>query len=728
MTRARWAGMAVVAAATLAALAWTFLRSNPVTEPPPGPLPSPLGWTAQIDLLAGDGVGGLQEGTGAQARFADPYGLVVDAQGVVYLADAGDNNRIRRIHPDGRVDTLAGQDEGWRDGPALQAQFNTPSQIALDAAGNLFVADTGNHVIRRIGVDGRVSTLAGDGQPGFADGAGGQARFNGPMGVAVDAQGRVYVADTWNDRIRVIETDGQVRTLAGGDAPGNVDGAGVGARFDTPVSLALDSHGNLLIADLHNNAVRRLAADGTVDTRVPAGGLVSGPMALAVTHDDVLYVSDINGKLVQISAHGHAVALVGVPPQPRFSRPTAVALDADGGLYLADAASYRVHHLHPVGLPGKTRHYSAASGDHRTRTPGSGDPVEPGLARLDAPTIPPPALIGPAPDAPLPVTEGRWPLDPQQGWHEVVGTLGEVRGSFKGESRHHLHDGFDIRGDVGQTVRAVADGKVSSPFGAWSVGDQAEGLALDRIRYIHMKVGRDPQGRAFDARWPQLLDLDGKLERVRVRRGTRFHAGDPLGSINRMAHVHLSVGASGFERNAVALGFTGYADAFAPRITGVEVLDDADQPIKAGADGRVPVSRLGPGVQIVVEAWDQVDRNLPRRRLGLYQVGYQILDAAGQPLQGYEQPRFNIVFNRMPRERSATLVAYAPDSGITVHGSAVTRFRYLVTNTVRDGLVETGRWLPEALSAGDYLIRASARDYSGNEAAGPRDLKITVTP
>ena len=129
-----------------------------------------------------------------------------------------------------------------------------------------------------------------------------------------------------------------------------------------------------------------------------------------------------------------------------------------------------------------------------------------------------------------------------------------------------------------------------------------------------------------------------------------------------------------------------------------------------------------------MEAWDQVDNNLPRRRLGAYQVGYQILDAAGTPLAGYEQPRFNIVFNRMPREDSATVVAYAPDSGITVHGSAVTRFRYLVTNTVRDGLVETGRWQPEALPAGDYIIRGSARDYSGNEAIGERELKVTLLP
>ncbi|WP_422508679.1 gluconolaconase [Stenotrophomonas sp. GZD-301] len=692
MARAYWAGG--IGVVTAALLAWTFLYTPAPPAPPPGPPPTVLGWTAQIEALAGDGVAGAREGAGMQARFADPYGMAVDAQGVVYVADAGDNNRIRRIHPDGRVETLAGSGEGWRDGPALQAQFNTPSAIAVDAAGTLYVADTGNHAIRRIDRDGTVSTLAGDGQRGFLDGPARQARFDAPMGIAVDANGRVFVADTYNDRIRVIETDGQVRTLAGGEVPGNIDGAGIGARLDTPVALALDGHGNLLIADLFNNAIRQLAPDGTLTTRVTGGGLLSGPLSLAVTHDGVIYASDINGKVVQISAQGHQLALAGVPPQPRFARPTALALDAEGGLYLADAGSYRVHRLRA----------------------------------LDAGQTAPPALVGPAPDAPLPATGGRWPLAPQDGWHEVVGTLGEVRGNFSGESRHHLHGGFDIRGDVGQPVLAIADAKVSSPAASWALGGQGEGLALDTLKYIHMKVGRDPRDRPLDGRWQQLLDADGKLERIRVRRGTRFQAGEPLGSINRMAHVHLSVGASGFERNAVALGFAHYADTVAPRITAVSLLDDLEQPLVAGADGRVAVSRQGPGVQIVVEAWDQVDRNLPRRRLGLYQVGYQILDAQGQPLAGYEQPRFNIVFNRMPAEDSATVVAYAPDSGITVHGSAVTRFRYLVTNTVRDGLVETGRWQADALPAGDYVIRGSARDYSGNEATGPRDLKITLLP
>ncbi|WP_411849727.1 gluconolaconase [Stenotrophomonas sp. LGBM10] len=692
MARAYWAGG--IGVVTAALLAWTYLHEPAPPAPPPGPAPTVLGWTAQIEALAGDGVAGAREGAGMQARFADPYGMAVDAQGVVYVADAGDNNRIRRIHPDGRVETLAGSGEGWRDGPALQAQFNTPSAIAVDAAGTLYVADTGNHAIRRIDRDGTVSTLAGDGQRGYLDGPARQARFDAPMGIAVDASGRVFVADTYNDRIRVIETDGQVRTLAGGEVPGNIDGAGIGARLDTPVALALDGHGNLLIADLFNNAIRQLAPDGTLTTRVTGGGLLNGPLSLAVTHDGVIYASDINGKVVQISAQGHQLALAGVAPQPRFARPTALALDAGGGLYLADAGSYRVHRLRA----------------------------------LDAGQTAPPALVGPAPDAPLPATGGRWPLAPQDGWHEVVGTLGEVRGNFSGESRHHLHGGFDIRGDVGQPVLAIADAKVSSPAASWALGGQGEGLALDTLKYIHMKVGRDPRDRPLDGRWQQLLDADGKLERIRVRRGTRFQAGEPLGSINRMAHVHLSVGASGFERNAVALGFAHYADTVAPRITAVSLLDDLEQPLVAGADGRVAVPRQGPGVQIVVEAWDQVDRNLPRRRLGLYQVGYQILDAQGQPLAGYEQPRFNIVFNRMPAEDSATVVAYAPDSGITVHGSAVTRFRYLVTNTVRDGLVETGRWQADALPAGDYVIRGSARDYSGNEATGPRDLKITLLP
>jgi hypothetical protein len=365
---------------------------------------------------------------------------------------------------------------------------------------------------------------------------------------------------------------------------------------------------------------------------------------------------------------------------------------ADGSLLLSDADGYRLHQL------------TALAGG----------------------AVPSPALLGPSADNPLPRNEGRWPLAPQRGWHEVVGTLGEVRGTFSGESRHHLHSGFDVRGDVGQSVLAIADAKVSSPAATWSLGGQAEGLSLDTLDYIHMKVGRDPGNRQLDPRFLMAYDPSGKLERVRVRRGTRFAAGDVLGSINNQAHVHLAIGPSGYERNAVRLGFANYADHVAPRIDAIELLDTHDQPLRQRIDGRLQVPRDGGGLQLVVEAWDQVDNNLPRRRLGLYALGYQILAAQGRPLPGYEAPRMNIEFNRMPPQRDAVKVAYAPDSGITVHGSSVTRFRYVLTNTVRDGLLATALWQPSELAPGDYTIRITARDFSGNAAGNATDLALSV--
>src|SRR5471030_2849229 len=116
------------------------------------------------------------------------------------LSDAGDNNRIRKINSDGVVSTLAGSTEGYADGAGAAAQFNTPSGVAIDSAGNLYVADTGNNAIRKLTPEGVVSTLAGDGVAGFRDGKGAAARFNGPLGVAVDRAGVVYVADSYNDR------------------------------------------------------------------------------------------------------------------------------------------------------------------------------------------------------------------------------------------------------------------------------------------------------------------------------------------------------------------------------------------------------------------------------------------------------------------------------------------------------------------------------------------------
>ncbi|RZA37328.1 MAG: gluconolaconase [Lysobacteraceae bacterium] len=699
MTRSAWIWLA--AALTAAALLATFLFDLPLrTDAPAAPRATPFGWNAQLQLAAGDGHRGGREGPALQARFDDPFGLAVDRHGNVFVADAGDNNRIRRIGTDGQVGTLAGAGEGFVDGSGVQAKFDTPSGLAIDAEGNLYVADTGNHAIRRVTPMGEVTTLAGDGTAGHADGPALQARFNAPQGVAVDANGNVYVADTHNDRIRRIGTDGLVSTLAGGRMPGYQDGVGEFAQFDTPTSLARDALGNLWVADLRNNAIRKLSSTGEVTTLVRTAPEDAGPdpirrpLSIAVTRDGMLYVGEMSrGRVVQLSRSGQVHVLAGDRMATRLARPAGVAVGADGALLVTDASSHRVHRLAPA-------------------------PVG---------TMPLQGITGPAPADPLPSTQGRWPLRPQQGWHEVVGTLGEVRGNYRSESRHHLHGGLDIRGDVGAEVLAIADAKVSSPSGAWGLGELAEGVALGDLNYIHMRVGRDARDRVIDPeRFQQLLDGEGKPERMRVARGTRFKAGDVLGSVNRMAHVHLSVGANGFERNAVALGFTGYADHYPPRIHAIELLDPFDQPLSDKRDGRVVVPRALPGVRIVVDAWDQVDRNLPRRRLGLHAVGYQLLDAQGTPLPGFEQPRMDIVFNRMPADDAAVKIAYAPGSGITVHGNAVTHFKYIVTNVVRDGQLSTGLWRTSELPAGDYLVRITASDYSGNLASAGRDLRVTL--
>jgi streptogramin lyase len=687
-----WAAVALIAAA----LAATFLFARKTSDLPAGPAPTPFGWPAQLRLAAGDGVRGMRNGPVAQARFDDPYGVAMDAGGTLYVADAGDNNRIRRIGSDGTITTLAGFSEGFADGDGTAARFDTPSGLAVDRAGNVYVADTGNHAIRKVTPLGVVSTVAGTGQAGFRDGIASQAQFNGPIGVAVDAHGNVYVADTYNDRIRRIDTQGQVSTVAGGERPGDTDGAGAQARFDTPTALVVDAQGIVWVADTRNNAIRRIGPDGTVTTPYAVQDVLHRPMSLAMTRDGVLYAGEMSwGRVIQVSRDGQPLVLTGATQAQRLSRPAGLALDARGGLWVSDAGSHRLHRIVPV---------DAAIA---TASPVMG-------------------AVGPAPDDPLPATAGRWPLRPQDGWHEVVGTLGEVRGNFSGESRHHLHSGFDIRGDVGAQVLAIADGKVGSPYAAWGLGEQGEGLAIDGLSYLHMRVGRDARDGVSDpSRFQLLRDESGEPERMRVRRGTRFQAGDVLGTINRMAHVHLSVGASGFERNAVALGFSGYADHYVPHIERIELLDANDQPLARRADGRVPVPR-GVGVQIVVDAWDQVDNNLPRRRLGLYALGYQILRADGTPLPGFEAPRMNIEFNRMPADGDAVKVIYAPGSGITVHGSAATDFRYVLTNTVRDGALATGTWQADGLPAGDYTLRITARDYSGNVAGSGRDLGLSL--
>jgi DNA-binding beta-propeller fold protein YncE len=656
-------------------------------------MPTPFGWPVALTIVAGDGRPGDADGVAAQARFGDPFAIVIDSRGALYVADAGDTGSVRRIDRDGTVTTLPGK-------------FDSPSGLALDRAGDILVADTAANTIRKISPDGTVTTLAGDGTAGYRDGPATQARFNGPIGLAADADGNVYVADSYNDRIRVIAADGQVRTLAGQGAPGLADGHGTTAAFDTPTGIALDRHGMLLVADSGNNAVRKVTPGGDVLTlaRTDAGDgadLLSGAVGLASTWDGFIYIASYKrGRIVQLSPSGALRVLTGpgaaLPGNAavRFIGPAGLAIDQTGALYVADASARLIARLSP----------------RRADT---------GPVATSLPLPPVPALVH--------ARAFPWPVAPQMGWHEVVGDLGEVRGNYQGESRDHLHAGLDISAPPGETVLAAAAETVRDPLPNWDLDGLGEGLRIDAMTYIHMRVGRTATGAPLDpAHFTLLRDAQGRVTRVRVKRGTRFRVGDPLGTINRMAHVHLELGAPRGKVNALLLHFPGFADHVAPHIENVQLLDAAGLPLTARQDGRLVVSATAGPVSIVADAWDQVDNNAARRRLGLYAAGFQILDAGGTPVRGFERPRITIAFDRMPDAADAAKIAYAPASGDTVHSEQRTRFLYVVSNVIRHGRAERVGWNPATLPRGDYTIRIYAADHAGNVAVGGRDLPITI--
>lgn len=699
------------------------------------PLVTDMQWEAQITPFAIQY--SLNQDPNSAETFSDPNGIAFDAQGNIYIADAGEHNRIIKINKKGESLIYAGSTEGFADaieGSAQSAKFHTPSALAFDKAGNLYVADTGNHVIRKITPKGQVSTLAGNGVAGDRDGLALQAQFNGPIGVAVAKDGKVYVADTYNDKIRVILPDGTVQTVAGGATPGYQDGVGTAALFDTPSNIVINSKGELIIADTRNNAVRKINSLGEVSTLLYSDpqdreALLRRPAGLAITHDDYIYVGELShGRILQIAPTGESRGVTGVDidiipgddTSPRLRSPMAIAVNPDGNLLVSDSGMNRLHQVHRKDVK-------------------EGLSMSPQVLRIIEPVAP---VVQPS----------LWPLLPQDQPHEVVGTIGEVRGEYGGDSRHHFHRGVDMQANMGESVVAIKNEKVSSPVPAWAAGTINEGMRISKLSYIHMKVGRKLNESVLDPqKFSVIKDANGKLQQVRVKRGTRFQVGETVGTINSMYHVHLNYAPEGDVVNPLSLQFIGFKDSVIPQINRIDIADQdgkiLGRPVtvatkaKSKKKDKVPaavspnntlnntpltLSRSLEQVSIIVDAFDQADGNIARRRLGLYELGYQILNADGTPLPGFEKPKMTIRFNHLPADEEAVKVAYAENSGITVHGSAATKFLYNITNEIHDGHAIIQFWQIKDLPAGDYLIHVHAADYAGNVANRNHVLRVRL--
>lgn len=211
-----------------------------------------------VTTYAGGKTSGPLEGHKDSVYLDGPNNLAVDREGNLFVSDRN-THQVRMIRPDGMVVSVAGSTEGFADGQGSAARFNTTRGLAVDAGGNIYVADRNNHSIRRITPAGTVTTLAGNGTAGYADGTGAAAQFNNPLSVALDPSGNLYVTDSDNHRIRKISPMGAVSTIAGNGTAGYADGRGAEAQFDRPRGIAVDTKSNFLfVADRTYHRIRKI--------------------------------------------------------------------------------------------------------------------------------------------------------------------------------------------------------------------------------------------------------------------------------------------------------------------------------------------------------------------------------------------------------------------------------------------------------------------------------------
>jgi len=322
------------------------------TGNPPGDTTRTGGYT--LSDFAGTGQFGFTNGAGSSARFNDPYGVATDAAGNVYVADSH-NNSIRKITPDGMVSTLTGNGStGTADGDALTAQFNYPEALVVDANGNIYVADTYNNLIRKVTPGGTVSTIAGDGVAGFKDGIKDQAEFNAPSGITIDSFGDLIVTDNNNQSIRKVNPGGVVTTLP------NV-------TLNGPHGIVFDENGTMYVVESGKHVITKIVPGGVASTFAGTpnvGGFNDGPGAgaeffnpegLAIDKNGSLYVGDLGNHRIRKITPAGVVSTVaggdnsdyknGPGPDARFFAPSGITVDASGNLYVADVGNYRIRKI-----------------------------------------------------------------------------------------------------------------------------------------------------------------------------------------------------------------------------------------------------------------------------------------------------------------------------------------------------------------------------------------------